>query len=742
MSAVAREVTLALDGFERPARELIASAQALADERKHAEVEPLHVLHRALERLPLPQRALRACGLDPDDLLLELELLLRALPKRGQGEAFLSQYTLALVRRAESASLPAQAGVVHVLSALALDPTLDVATALEACGLQPQTLRVALELSAQLPGATHAAGAAPQLSSARALPEALGRYTRELAVSDEPIVGRDAELRRVMQVLARSTGSQPLLVGEHGVGRRSVVRALVQRLAAPDAPLLAGARVLELDLAALASGTRTRAELEERMTGVLDALRKTDAPCVLYASDLGQLLSARYSPALDALVAGLGRGGARMIAVGDPAVLTDENAAPLLRHFVRVEVEAPSEAEAIAMVRAASARIAAAHGTRIEEEAITTAVHLARRYVPSAQLPKSALDLLDEAAALERIESRPATPVEGRTLGAAHVAAAVAAATGIPVARVQATEAEKLLALEAQLERRVIGQPAAVNALADAVRRGRVGLRDAKRPIGSFLFLGSSGVGKTELAKALAELLFDDEHALTRLDMSELMEKHTVSRLLGSPPGYADSEQGGFLTEAVRRRPYSVLLFDEIEKAHPDVFNLLLQVLDDGRLTDSRGRIAHFADTVIILTSNIGARLLMEAEDQAAAHEAVHAELRRTLRPELINRIDEIVIFEPLGKPELARILEIQLAALGRLLAPRGVTLRITDAAKQAIVELGYDPAFGARPLRRAIQQKIQDPLAQLLLAPGESGAAGIIEVDAHGAEFSLLRVS
>jgi ATP-dependent Clp protease ATP-binding subunit ClpA len=538
-------------------------------------------------------------------------------------------------------------------------------------------------------------------------------------------------------VLARSTGTQPLLVGEHGVGRRSLVRALAQRLAAKDAPLLSGALILELDLSALAAGTRTRAELEERTAAALDALRKAEAPYVLYASELSPLLSARYAPVLDTLVAGLARGGVRMIAIADPAALTDEDAAPLLRQFVRIEVEAPSEADAIAMVRASSARIAAAHGARIEDEAITSAVHLARRYVPSAQLPKSALDLLDEAAALERIagQAQPGAHV----LGASHVAAAVAAATGIPVARVQATEAEKLLALEAQLERRVIGQPAAVTALADAVRRGRVGLRDAKRPIGSFLFLGSSGVGKTELAKALAELLFDDEHALTRLDMSEFMEKHTVSRLLGSPPGYADSDQGGFLTEAVRRRPYSVLLFDEIEKAHPDVFNLLLQVLDDGRLTDSRGRVAHFADTVIILTSNIGARLLMEAQDQAAAHEAVHAELRRTLRPELINRIDEIVIFNPLGKPELARILEIQLAGLGRLLAPRGVTLRVTDAAKQAIVEAGYEPAFGARPLRRAIQQKIQDPLAQLLLSPGET--AGTIEVDAHGTELSLRRV-
>jgi ATP-dependent Clp protease ATP-binding subunit ClpB len=361
----------------------------------------------------------------------------------------------------------------------------------------------------------------------------------------------------------------------------------------------------------------------------------------------------------------------------------------------------------------------------IDDAAIAAAAQLARRYLPAAQLPKSALDVLDEAAAMQRIGSVAPGDV---AITDAHVAEALAAATGIPVARVQQTEADKLLALEAHLGARVIGQEPAVRALADAVRRGRVGLRDAKRPIGSFLFLGSSGVGKTELAKALAELLFDDEHALTRLDMSEFMEKHSVSRLLGSPPGYADSEQGGYLTEAVRRRPYSVVLFDEIEKAHPDVFNVLLQVLDDGRLTDSRGRVAHFADTVIILTSNIGARRLIESppSDRAAAHEAVTAELRATMRPELLNRIDEIVIFEALGKPELTRILELQLGGLSRMLAQRGVTLSVSDAAKRAIVEQSYDPAFGARPLRRVIQQKLQDPLAQLLLERGASAALSV----------------
>jgi len=442
---------------------------------------------------------------------------------------------------------------------------------------------------------------------------------------------------------------------------------------------------------------------------------------------------------LDALSSALSRSALRLIAVAEPSALASSEAASLLRGMVRIEVEPPSVDAAVQMLRSSARRLEMAHAVTIDAAAITAAAQLARRYVPSAQLPKSALDILDEAAAMQRIG--PADTRQPVVITDAHVAEAVAAATGIPVARVQETEADKLLALESHLGARVIGQDPAVRALADAVRRGRVGLRDAKRPIGSFLFLGSSGVGKTELAKALADLLFDDEHALTRLDMSEFMEKHTVSRLLGSPPGYADSEQGGYLTEAVRRRPYSVVLFDEIEKAHPDVFNVLLQVLDDGRLTDSRGRVAHFADTVIILTSNIGARRLIEearSSSRDAVMTAVMTELRATLRPELLNRIDEIVIFEALGKPELARILELQLKGLERMLGQRGVTLRLSDAAKQLIVELGYDPAFGARPLRRVIQQKLQDPLAQMLLARGGGALDVDVEVAPDGVGLEL----
>jgi len=616
-----------------------------------------------------------------------------------------------------------------------------VRRAFEACAIQPQAFRVAVQLAGQLSPPPEAFVTEARRRAAPALP----RFVRELAPADHPIVGRDAELRRMLQVLARSATSHPLLVGEHGVGRRSLVHALAERFAAGHVPpLLTGKQIVELDLGQLAAGARLRGELEERAAQLVASLRSGDA--ILYVSDLEALLADRFEPVLDALTTALARSALRLIAVAEPSALASPEAAGLLRHMVRVDVEPPSAEAAIAMLRASAKRLEVAHQVTIDDSAIAAAAQLARRYVPSAQLPKSALDILDEAAAMQRI-GPPAvsTPAQTVVITEAHVAEAVASVTGIPVARVQQTEADKLLALEAHLGARVIGQDVAVRALADAVRRGRVGLRDAKRPIGSFLFLGSSGVGKTELAKALADLLFDDEHALTRLDMSEFMEKHTVSRLLGSPPGYADSEQGGFLTEAVRRRPYSVVLFDEIEKAHPDVFNVLLQVLDDGRLTDSRGRVAHFADTVIILTSNIGSRRLIEQaepHDRAAAHAAVTAELRAALRPELLNRIDEVVIFEALGKPQLARILELQLAGLGRLLAQRGVTLQLSDAAKRYIVEAGYDPAFGARPLRRVIQQKLQDPLAQMLLENGASNALSV-EVDATptGDGLTLRRV-
>jgi ATP-dependent Clp protease ATP-binding subunit ClpB len=390
----------------------------------------------------------------------------------------------------------------------------------------------------------------------------------------------------------------------------------------------------------------------------------------------------------------------------------------------------------VAILQGVKPRFEAAHGVRITDAALEAAVRFARRYVTGRELPKSAIDLIDESAARARLGLDGDEP-DG-VVGPEDVASVVALVTGVPAAKMMEEEAQKLLHMEDRLRERVVGQDHAVSALSKAVRRGRVGLRDPKRPIGSFLFLGPTGVGKTELAKALAELLFDDEAALTRLDMSEFMEKHMVARLLGAPPGYVDSEAGGFLTEAVRRRPYSVILFDEVEKAHPDVFNVLLQVLEDGRLTDSRGRVAYFRDAVIIMTSNVGSGLILE---HAGSDEALRAKIEDKLhdhfRPEFLNRVDDVLIFDRLGKEELSAILEIQLGQLRKLLAPQQIGLTLSNGAKARLVDLGYEPAFGARPLKRVLVRELQDPLAEALLR-GRFATGDTIDVDFDGDSFTF----
>ena len=693
--------------------------------------------------------------------------------------------------------------------------------------------------------------------------EQWGRDLGRLAQSGklDPVVGRDEELRRVIQVLARRTENNPLLVGEAGIGKRAVVTALALRIASGDVPtLLVGKRIVELDVGLLGAGAKLRSEAEERMRLLLAAVRDRAGEVILFVPDLAQLVGERASSGAAALFSSaLGRGELRAIALTTPdgAKKAEEADPMLLRRFVGIAVEPPTPEDAIAIVRGIVERYERAHGVKISDPAITASVRLAKRYVPSAMLPKAAIDLIDEAAArvrvqmdgvpaeldamMRRLESvdaqlrsliddvdaeskkanakleaeaaelRPKVEsmrrawsgareriagvrkLEGDLIAArrtyddataagdhgkagelrfgtlpllekqleeargaeggrdvprdrvleSDVADVVAAWTGVPVSRMLQEETQKLIDMENRLAERVVGQDAAVLAVSKAVRRGRVGLRDPKRPIGSFLFLGPTGVGKTELAKALAEFLFDDEVSLTRIDMSEFMEKHSVARLLGSPPGYVDSEEGGFLTEAVRRRPYSVILFDEMEKAHPDVFNILLQVLDDGRLTDSRGRLAHFQDTVIIMTSNVGGSAILE-HGEGVTREQIRAtlevELRRHFRPEFMNRIDEVVIFDPLGKKDLRGIVDIQLGALGRMLVDRGVKIEVSDAAKNQIVELGYEPAFGARPVKRVILRTLQDPLAEAVLRGGYlPGDVVAVDLDAEN-KFTFTR--
>lgn len=842
--------TLSLDRYAPDAKALVAAAQALADERKHAEVQPIHLLVRALAR----DGGVRAVFERGVTNLLELEAALeRALASlpRANEPSYLSAAMLDLLERAqreadrEKSERVMTEQLVNALSQEIRGPAGEILTAF---GVLPGSLRQHMSALRSVPSAARAQASVPTGSFARPL----------LGDPDEPVLLRVAEVRRLLTILERSQKSHPLLVGEAGVGKGAVVRAVAQRIACGDVPTsLASTKLLEIDTGALVAGARLRGEIEDRVKKLLSDV--AGSAQVLVVRNVEQLFGQGPSGAAigDVLKPALIRGELRVLATTTPEGLKrlEERDPQVLRLFTRLPIAEPTLEEATEIVRGVAARYERHHGVEIGERAILLAVQLAKRYVPDRCLPDSALDLLDEAAAAKRVEidgvsteadtalrrlesvqaqlrtlehsedtesqnarqklrdelpaleqkvqeirkdrasrrgvvgavrqiraeldaaraeresayaaknfarvgeiehatlpelearlakaeeSAKNTPEPGpRVLGERDVAATLAVWTGIPVAKMLEGEADKLLKMEERLAARVVGQDDAVAAVARAVRRGRVGLRDPGKPIGSFLFLGPSGVGKTELAKALARFLFDDDQALTRLDMSEFMERHMAQRLIGAPPGYADSEQGGFLTEAVRKRPYSVLLFDEVEKAHQDVFNLLLQVLDDGRLTDGRGRLADFSNTVVIMTSNIGSDRILEADPKLFENEAGREALRDVLlerlreffRPEFLNRIDETLLFRPLTKQHLRRVVDIQLGHLERLLADRRVTLDLDETAKMFLVERGYEPALGARPVKRSILRNLQDPLAHALLS-GKFADGATIHVRLEG---------
>jgi ATP-dependent Clp protease ATP-binding subunit ClpC len=733
-----KKLTLRLDSYSEDARRYVAAAQQLADDRKHADVQPIHLWYELVDRAPAVQAALEAAGVDATDVLVDSEWALRRLAKtEGEGVAYLSARFLELLSRAEleatqHGGLPV--GTASLVLACAQEPEGLLRSVLRTSGLSSAILREALAGGGGNDRPDTAAGAEMGVL------DEYGRDLTRLAAQDafDPLVGRQAELRRMLQVLARREENNPLLVGEDGTGRTALVHGLASRIAADEVPdLLADKRIIALDSAELVAGTRLRGQLEERMRAILDAVRDSGGQVILFLPNLASFLRAKGG-AGDMLANALSRGEVRALARCTPDELREINdeASTLSRRFVPIQVEPPSSEQAVAILKGVKSRFEAAHEVEISEPALEAAVRFARRYVAGRELPKSAIDLIDESAARVRLG------LDGdeldRTVGPEDVAAVVALWTGVPAAKMMEEEAQKLLHMEDRLRERVVGQDHAVSALSKAVRRGRVGLRDPKRPIGSFLFLGPTGVGKTELAKTLAEFLFDDEAALTRLDMSEFMERHMVARLIGAPPGYVDSEEGGFLTEAVRRRPYSVVLFDEVEKAHPDVFNILLQVLEDGRLSDSRGRVAHFRDTVIIMTSNVGSELILEHEgSDEALNERIEERLHDYFRPEFLNRVDEVLIFNRLDKEALAAILEIQLRQFQKLLGPREIGLTLTDAAKTRLIDLGYDPAFGARPLKRVLVRELQDPLADALLR-GRFGDGDTVAVDSDGASFSF----
>jgi ATP-dependent Clp protease ATP-binding subunit ClpB len=853
--------TLSLDRYLPPAKALVARAQALADERRHHEVQPLHLLARALERGRSTRGVFERATSSVLDFEAAVERALSTLPQSKE-RSYLSDALVDLLGRAErDASLERAPRITsaHLLNALSQEIRGAAGELLSAFGVVPGALR---RHTALLDEKADVVATEPGTATLE-----LTRPLLDGPHAADPVIARGGEVRRLVTILERRQKNHPLLVGDVGVGKRAIVRALARRIATGDVPTrLLGARLVELDLGAVVAGTRLRGEIEERLRKLFASLgARTGAEHILFIPGLEQLLGQGPTGAslADVLRPALAQGALRVLATTTPdglRKLSDKE--PLLaRSFTEIAIAEPSVAEAIEIVRGVALSIEQHHGVPIEDRAVIAAVELAKRYVQERRLPDAAIDLLDEAAASKRVEtdgmpleldqlvqrlgslaaqlaslsdeeetsakelstklaaeqtgllpraSALRATIEGRRgvtaavktlrreLGAAEaeqerardeknfarlgelehvtlpdlkarlasaeeaarsqggsvespklqepdVAATLAAWTGIPVDKMLEAEAEKLLKMEARLGERIVGQDHALSAVARAVRRGRVGLRDPKRPIGSFLLLGPSGVGKTELAKALAEFLFDDEAALTRLDMSEFMERHMAQRLIGAPPGYADSDQGGFLTEAVRRRPYSVLLFDEVEKAHQDVFNLLLQVLDDGRLSDGRGRLADFSNTVVVMTSNIGSERILDADaklfesddGRQAMKDLLLERLGEFFRPEFLNRLDDVVVFRPLSKLDLRRIIDIRLKELSRLLAPRKLTLEVSEAAKLRLVELSYEPALGARPLKRTLLKELQDPLAHALLS-AKLPAGGTVKVDLVGDAISL----
>jgi ATP-dependent Clp protease ATP-binding subunit ClpB len=829
--------------YTERSRGFLQSAQALALREGHQKFSPEHVLKVLLDdEEGLASNLIRAAGGDPQSALSAIEASLRKqanVSGGGAGQLYLTPELARVFDAAQKLATKSNDSFVtaeRLLQALAMEKS-EAATALKNAGVTPQALNQAINDVRK--------GRTADSASAEQSYDALKKYARDLTEAAQngkldPVIGRDEEIRRTIQVLSRRTKNNPVLIGEPGVGKTAIAEGLALRIVKGDVPeSLKDKKLLALDMGALIAGAKFRGEFEERLKAVLSEVTSSDGGIVLFIDEMHTLVGAgKADGAMDAsnlLKPALARGELHCVGATtlDEYRKHVEKDAALARRFQPVFVTEPTVEDSISILRGIKEKYELHHGVRITDAAIVASATLSNRYITDRFLPDKAIDLMDEAASRLRmqVDSKPeeldeldrrimqlqierealkketdtaskdrltklerelveteeksavmtrnwqaekeklasasklkeeletarydletaqrkgdfakageltyaripelekkiaeaeatgGTKLLEQAVTESHVAQVVSRWTGIPVDKMLEGEREKLLTMEMELQKRVVGQEDAVVAVSTAVRRARAGLQDPNRPIGSFMFLGPTGVGKTELTKALAGFLFDDEHAMVRIDMSEYMEKHAVSRLIGAPPGYVGYDEGGALTEAVRRRPYQVVLFDEVEKAHPDVFNVLLQVLDDGRLTDGQGRTVDFKNTLIIMTSNLGSEFLVslaEGQDVDAVKDQVMEVVKRSFRPEFLNRVDDIILFHRLMRLHMGSIVEIQLARLAKLLSERKISVELSAEAKALLAEKGYDPAYGARPLKRVIQKAVQDPLAEEILS-------------------------